>query len=108
MDRVVPASIEAEAALLGAIMMNGGKWGHVRATITKDDFHRPAHSVIYDCCCKQEDEGKPIDLVTLPETIKNLQLLDSVGGLDYLVDLCEGCPALSSMDAYAEIVHTTM
>jgi len=100
-DRLVPSDLQAESALLGAIILQG----EVNSLqIDGSYFFRPAHCHIFHACFQLQTQGILIDLVTLRQQLQKNDTLEKVGGQDYLVELCETCPSTASREHYARIV----
>ncbi len=105
LQKLVPQSIEAEASVLGAMMLDGLCIDIVANILQGDYFHRPAHQAIFQMLLEMRDAGEPIDLVTLREALTRTKQLDAVGGVEYLVELAEGTPGTSNVEYYAGIVR---
>ena len=103
--RVVPQSIEAEACVLGVMILDAQAIDMVMQTLKGDNFHRPAHQIIFDTLLEMRDNSKPIDLVTLREELERQKLIDKIGGVEYIVELADGVPSLSNIEHYANIVR---
>jgi replicative DNA helicase len=104
-DRTQPQSIEAEQAVLGAILIDGEALLTVMERLGPDDFYRAAHQRIYEAMLRLNDEGEPIDLITLTTDLQNHKLLDEVGGVGYLTELANAVPTASNVGYYAEILE---
>ena len=106
--RVPPCDIPAEAAILGAMMVYSDCVTKVREILTEDQFYRPAHQIIYRAICWMADHparfGVP-DLVTLRAALAERGKLESIGGVDYLVELAKGTPGATNVEYYARIVQ---
>jgi len=104
-QRVLPNSIEAEACVLGAMILDANTIDTIIHITQSEDFFRPSHRIIYETLCQMHDSGKPIDLVALNEELKRKNLLDSVGGVEYLTALVEGVPSTANVEYYARTVR---
>jgi replicative DNA helicase len=104
-DRVQPQSIEAEQAVLGAILIDGEALLVVMERLTPEDFYRAAHQRIYEAMLRLNDENEPIDLITLTTDLQNHKLLEEVGGVGYLTELANAVPTASNVGYYAEILE---
>ncbi len=104
-QRVLPNSIEAEACVLGAMMLEPTSTDIVVQIVQADDFFRPAHRIVFEALCRMHNSGKPVDLVTLNDELERAKLLERVGGTDYLVALVEGVPSAASAEHYARMVR---
>jgi replicative DNA helicase len=106
--RVPPHNLEAEASLLGALLLSKDAMGAVAELgLHAHDFYKPAHQHIYEAIRVLVSTGQPIDAVTVAEELRRASLLDEVGGSPYLIDLQAATPAISNAVRYARIVQDT-
>ena len=103
-DRVPPFSLEAEQAVLGAMFLEREAVLVASEYLKEEDFYREAHKIIYKSMLDLEDEGRPVDLVTLTENLRKQGKLDEVGGISYLTGLAESVPTAANVEYYANIV----
>ncbi len=104
-QRVPPHSIEAEACVLGSMVLHGDCIDVVIQILQPDFFYRPAHQTIFEILVDMRNDRKPIDLVSLPEELSRRKQLESLGGIDYLVALVEGVPDAANAEYYSKIVR---
>jgi replicative DNA helicase len=102
--RVPPHNEEAEASVLGSMMLSGDAIADVVEILEPDDFYRSANGRIYEALKALYARGEPVDIVTAVETLKRLDLLEGVGGALYLRDLVDQVPTPASAGHYARIV----
>jgi replicative DNA helicase len=96
----LPASIDAERALLGGILLSDGKlYPDVAAQLEPEDFSLDSNRRIFRSMGEMKG---PIDLVTLTEHMHNE--LESIGGAGYISSLTDGTPKLDNVDFYAQLV----
>ncbi len=103
--RVPPNSIEAEACVLGSMMLDASAVDIAVQIVRAEHFYRPAHQVIFEILVDMQDARKPINLVTINEELRRLNKLDQVGGIEYIVSLVEGVPNAGLVDYYAKTVR---
>lgn len=103
-ERVLPHNLEAERAVLGAILIQPEIHDVVAPVITSAAFFRDAHRRIFQGLTTLRDRQVEIDLVTLRDEMERRGELDEVGGPTYLAALVDAIPHASSARAYAEIV----
>ena len=103
--KVPPHSIEAERSVLGGLMLDSQAWDRISTLISENDFYRSEHRPIFRAMQWLVGQNKPLDIVTLAETLELHGELELVGGLAYLTDLATGTPSASNVAAYAEIVQ---
>lgn len=105
--RVPPQNLEAEASVLGAMMLSSEAIADVVEILQTDDFYRGANARIYEVLRAIYARGEPVDIVTVIEALKRRGILDEVGGHLYLRDLVDQVPTPASAGHYARIVAQT-
>lgn len=101
---VPPSNTEAEASLIGAVMINSDAIVRVADLVTAHDFYDERHARIYEAITKLYEKHKPIDVLTLSNQLKDDGMLDVVGGASYLAELTNYVPTAAHVEHYAEIV----
>lgn len=104
-DRMPPHNQEAEQAVLGAILIEPSVLVTVLERIRPEDFYRQAHQRLLQVIIDLNEQGEPIDLVTLTSALSDRKLLDEVGGVSYLTELAESVPTAANVDYYSRIVE---
>ncbi len=102
--KVPPHSIDAEQAVLAALMLDNSRWDAVNEVLLTGDFYRKEHRLIYDAMQKQTADSKPIDVITLSEVLRSANLLQEAGGVDYLGELLASNQSAANIVAYAGII----
>ncbi|MEX0594538.1 MAG: replicative DNA helicase, partial [Patescibacteria group bacterium] len=102
--KLPPQNIEAESAVLGAVLVNKEAMDKVSDLIKDQDFYRHDHQVIFRAVLRLYEKRSPIDLVTLTNELESLKQLDEVGGAAYLANLVNTVPTALHVVHYAEIV----
>ncbi|MEK8128966.1 replicative DNA helicase [Paenibacillus filicis] len=105
MDRVPPQNLEAEQAVLGAILLDGDALVTAMERITDEDFYRGAHKHIFEAMIEIAEANEPVDLITLTARLQNKQQLEEIGGITYLSELANAVPTAANVDYYAQIVE---
>ena len=100
----LPHSIEAEQAVLGGLMLTNDSFDTVASVIGEEDFFSQDHQLIFKTMRRLSSEEKPLDVVTLSETLQSTKELEQVGGSAYLVELSDNTPSSANISAYAQIV----
>ncbi|GIX38056.1 MAG: replicative DNA helicase [Silanimonas sp.] len=103
--RVPPHSIDAEQAVLGALMLDPQALEKVVGVLSHTDFYRRDHQLIFKAISELAEKNKPYDAVTLGEWFEAHALADQVGGTAYLVELAQTTPSAANVRAYADIVR---
>ena len=100
-----PQNIEAEEAIISAILIDNDALLDVIETLRPNDFYRTAHQKIYTAIADLFDKAEPVDLVTLANKLKEMGHLESVGGASYLARLVDTVPLAVNARHYAKIIH---
>lgn len=103
--KLPPHSIEAEQSVLGGLMLDNERWDTVSERVTQGDFYSRPHRTIFAQMQMLLEKGKPIDLITLSESLEQQGELDGVGGFAYLAELSKNTPSAANINAYADIVR---
>jgi replicative DNA helicase len=104
-DRPLPANLDAERFVLGAIMSDDSAFLQAAGILTPDDFSLEKHKRIFLRMTELHERGEKIDRVTLANELMNQGQLQSVDGLSYLVSLDDGLPQLYNLESYVGIVR---
>ncbi|MEM6853846.1 MAG: DnaB-like helicase N-terminal domain-containing protein, partial [Planctomycetota bacterium] len=105
-DKQPPHAIEAEMALLGAMILDWQVVGDVlQALKGADDFYKPAHAAIFESVVELYDQNQSVDMVQLNQKLADKQMLEEVGGLEALLALVDAVPDSSGALRYAQIVR---
>ena len=102
-DKLI-ASIEAESAVIGALIIDNDKFDEIATLLRSDDFYVSAHKVLFEGVSHLLTQGKPADILTLEQYFKDKKLIDQIGGLAYLAEVIHNTPSASNITAYAEII----
>ncbi|MFN2250430.1 MAG: replicative DNA helicase [Anaerolineae bacterium] len=103
-DRLAPANVDAERAVLGALLIDSSAIVRVAATLAPDDFSRPAHATIYRAAIELFQRHEAIDYVTVVTHLERQERIDEAGGSAYLAELIEGTPYAIHVEHYAGLV----
>lgn len=104
-DRVPPFSLEAEQSVLGAMFLEREAVLVAAEILQPEDFYRDAHRYIFEAILELEEKGRPADLVTVTETLRQQGRLEDVGGLAYVTTLAQSVPTAANVEYYARIVE---
>ena len=100
-----PQSDSAEMAVLGSVLLEPGLLYEVMQVLKAEDFYKDSHKRIFRVMVNLQDEDKEIDLVTVADALRIEGVLDIVGGIGYLTDLCDTVPTAANVMSYARIVR---
>ncbi len=99
-----PQSLEAEASLLGAILIDPDALVKVADVVSVEDFFDARHQRIYEAITVLYEKRSPIDVLTLADQLKGNGFLDAIGGPSYLTELTNFVPTAAHAEQYADIV----
>jgi replicative DNA helicase len=103
-DRIPPQNLEAEQAILGALMVDRDLVPIVSEIVHKSDFYAPHHATVYDAIASLYERGEPVDKVSVAEELRRRKLLDEIGGVDFISALLNTVPTAASAEYYARVV----
>jgi replicative DNA helicase len=102
--KVPPQNLDAEAAVLGSILIDKNAIFHVADILVPKDFYSPAHEKIYETILVLYGKHQPIDVMTVTTYLKEKDQLADVGGSSYLAELTNQVTTASNVAHYATIV----
>lgn len=103
--RSLPQSLDAEKGLLGSILLSTNVLDDCIAQMDARHFHLPAHQKIFDVLVDMRNNGRPIDLISVTQTLEDKRLLDEVGGAASVTDLLGFVPTAANADYYRDILR---
>ncbi|WP_336787768.1 replicative DNA helicase [Paenibacillus sp. MMO-177] len=104
-DRVPPQNLEAEQAVIGAILLQSEALITAMERLRSEDFYSVPHQHIYEAMVELGESGQPVDLITLTAYLQDRQLIEEIGGVSYLAKLASAVPTAANVDYYAQIVE---
>ena len=104
LKRILPHSIEAEQAVVGAMLMDKEAILVASETVTGEDFYQKQYGIIFDAMVELFNEGKPVDLVTLQNRLKEKDLPPDISSMEYVRELLMAVPTSANAGHYARIV----
>ncbi len=102
--KVPPHNLEAEQAVLGALMLDPQKGSTVFEILRPEDFYRDNHKNIYLVIRDIFEKGDPVDLVTVAESLRQAGRLESIGGIGTISQIAGSVPSAANVEHYARIV----
>jgi replicative DNA helicase len=103
--RIPPHSIEAEQSVLGGLLLDNAAFDKIADLVGEEDFYRDEHKRIYRQIRKLLERSKPVDVVTVAESLDLAGEGGETGGLAYLGELAANTPSAANIRRYAEIVR---
>ena len=102
--RVLPHSLEAEQSVVGAMLMDKDAIMTAAEIVSREDFYQPAYGILFEAMVELFNEGKPVDLITLQERLKEKDVPPEITSLEFARDLLTAVPTSANVKYYAEIV----
>ena len=103
--RVPPHNLEAEASLLGAMLLTTDAIIDAVQVVEAPHFYKPAHQAIFSAIRSLYDRAEPVDIITVSEELNRAGVDSSIGGTGALMALSAGTPAATNATQYAKIVY---
>jgi len=104
-DNKQPSNIEAEQALIGSVLVNNDIIDEISSIISSSTFYDPAHTKIYEVIETLNNKGMIANPITLKNFFEKDNMLDEVGGTEYLVKLTRFSSSTKQAVDYAKIIH---
>ena len=104
-SQLMPQNVEAEEAVLGAILVNPRCLDKVISTLKPEYFYKPAHRYIYEAILQLTNRNEVIDIVSVSDTLNINQKLELVGGRAFINDLSLKCIHTANVKYYADMVE---
>jgi replicative DNA helicase len=103
--KIPPYSIEAEQSVLGSMLLSKEAIFVAAERLRAEDFYKESHRKIFDSILELNENGEPVDLITLTELLRSKRQIEQVGGAVYLTTLTEAVPTTSNISYYCDIVQ---
>jgi replicative DNA helicase len=105
LDRMPPQSREAEMGVIGSVLRDNAVINDLLNIIRPENFYFDAHQKIFQAIIDLYNDGKPVDLPILFETLKSRKQVEDVGGIVYIGELWDAAPTAANAEYYARIVR---
>ncbi|MBQ8294110.1 MAG: replicative DNA helicase [Alphaproteobacteria bacterium] len=103
--KTLPTNLEAEQAILAAVLMNNRALERVSEFLKPEHFSHPAHQEIYKLAARQFAAGIPFDIITAKNYLDQQGVLESVGGVEYLTQLAGAGATVVNVEQYGRLVY---
>lgn len=103
--RVMPHSPEAEQSVIGSMLMDTEAIVVASETVTSDDFYQTQYGVLFDTMTELYNEGKPVDLITLQDRLKQKDVPPEISNLEFARDILSSVYTSANVRQYAQIVR---
>ncbi len=104
LKRVMPHSIEAEQSVIGAMIMDAQAITLASEIISGEDFYNKQYGVVFETMVELHEGGKPVDIVTLQNSLREKNVPAEVSSLEFIRDLVTAVPTSANIKSYATIV----
>lgn len=101
----MPQSLEAERAVLGAVLVNTSLFDQIAEILKPHDFYLDPHQKIFSSMEALSSSSHPIDLITLTDELEKNSDLEAVGGATYIASILDGIPSIANVEHYAHIIR---
>ena len=102
--RIPPQAPDFEEAVLGAILLEKDAYARVSERLRPETFYVKAHEQIYSAMVTLAMAQQPIDMLTVTEELRRMDVLDEIGGPAYIAGLTSKVMSTSSLEAHADIL----
>ena len=103
--RILPHSIEAEQSVIGSMLMDREAIIAASEIVTASDFYQTQYGIMFETMVELFNEGKPVDLITLQDRLKEKDVPPEVSSLDFVRDIITTVPTSANVRSYANIVR---
>ncbi len=103
--RVPPHDLDAEAAVLSAILLDASALDRVLEFLKPEHFYSEAHRRIFEAAIELRSVGQPVDIIQVGTWLKNRDRIAQVGGMAYLTDILNAAPAVANIASYGRTIH---
>jgi len=104
LQKSMPHSLDAEKAVLGAILIDNSTFDQAAEALTPDDFYFEGHRKIFMGMLELSRRFRPIDTLTVAHELQNSNELEGLGGLPYVSGLMDGVPRVANIEHYVRII----
>lgn len=102
--RVLPHSIEAERSVIGSMILDSEAVVVASEIVTKEDFYGKQYGILFEAMVELYNDGKPIDLITLQDKLKEKDVPPELTGIEFIQELISSVPTSANVKYYAGIV----
>jgi replicative DNA helicase len=105
LHKLPPQNLEAEQAVLGAVLLDNAAINKVLEVLTANDFYRESHRRIFKAMLDLSEQNEAADYITVTDYLRRKNLLEQVGGATYLTEILNCTPTAANVRHHAKIVH---
>lgn len=104
-NKNIPNNIEAEQAVIGSMFLSKYALDKACETLVKESFYNNNNAIIFETIKEMSENKKPIDLTTLTTELKSKNLINEIGGVEYLSEVLESVPTAANVEYYIKLVE---
>ena len=104
MKRIMPNSLEAEQSVVGSMLMDKEAIVSAMEILVKEDFYHQQYGVVFEAMVELFNKGMPVDLVTLQNKLKEMDVPKEISGMEFVRDIVTAVPTSANVKYYANIV----
>ena len=102
--RIMPNSLEAEQSVIGSMIMDKDAIVTVMEMLSQEDFYHQQYGLLFQAMVELYNAGQPVDLVTLQNKLRSMNVPSEVSSLEFIRDLLTAIPTSANVKSYAQIV----
>lgn len=102
--KILPHNVEAEQSVIGSMIMDKDAIIVASELLSSEDFYQHQYGILFDAMIELNNEGKPVDLITLQNKLKEKELPAELSSLEFIRDLITSVPTSANVKYYANIV----
>ena len=102
--RIMPNSLEAEQSVIGSMIMDKDAIVTVMEMLSQEDFYHQQYGLLFQAMVELYNAGQPVDLVTLQNKLRSMNVPSEVSSLEFIRDLLTAIPTSANVKYYAQIV----
>lgn len=103
--RIMPNNQEAEEAVIGSMLLDAEAVVHASEKLTEHDFYNPRYKILFSAIVELYQEGKPADLITLVDKLREKNVAEDIGSVEFLSNIISSVPTSANIPYYTEIVQ---
>ena len=103
--KIQPHSVEAEQSVIGSMLMDKDAITTASEIVKGDDFYQPQYGMLFDTMVELHNDGRPVDLVTLQDKLKEKDLPPELSSIEFIRELMSAVPTSANVKSYANIVQ---
>lgn len=104
LKRVLPHSVEAEQSVIGSMLIDREAIVVAAGILHGEDFYGKQYGIVFEAMTELNDEGRPVDIVTLQDRLREKDVPPEISSLEFVRDLITAVPTSANVRYYAEIV----